>query len=58
MEKREVMPYVEPRLILDYMGINLDGSRAVHEHLTFGIDTAVKSSHPKPKRCLKHCRNI
>lgn len=39
MENREVMPYVEPRLILDYMGINLDGSRAIHEHLTFGIDT-------------------
>lgn len=39
MENREVMPYVEPRLILDYMGINLDGNAAIHEDLSFGIES-------------------
>ncbi|MGN0376790.1 MAG: alkyl sulfatase dimerization domain-containing protein [Suilimivivens sp.] len=38
MENSEVMPYVESRLILDYMGINLDGTAAIHEDLQFGID--------------------
>jgi alkyl sulfatase BDS1-like metallo-beta-lactamase superfamily hydrolase len=38
MENREVIPYVGVELILDYMGINLDGTAAVHENIQFGID--------------------
>lgn len=30
MDNRDVMPYVSPELVLDHMGINFDGSKALH----------------------------
>lgn len=39
MDNRDVMPFVSPSLILDYLGINYDGERAVHveEDFVLGI---------------------
>lgn len=35
MDNRDVMPYVEAELILDYLGINFDGAQAQEENLDF-----------------------
>lgn len=42
MDNKDVMPYVSASLILDYLGINYDGEKAIHIEETFVL--AIKDS--------------
>lgn len=52
MDNRDVMPYVSTSLLLDYLGINFDGEKALHLNVSFAI--AVEEENGRERNILEY----